>query len=59
MASPAETRLDIRDFPGLLDDYDSEDIPDGTADNQVNIVSCVLGQMSTRKGYKRVSFEDG
>lgn len=52
-----ETRLDIRDFLGLSDEFDPEDSPSGTAENQVNMVCNVYGQMSTRKGYSKCVFE--
>lgn len=57
MADRAETQLDIRDFVGMIDSFDPEDFPAGAADNQVNMICCVVGEMSTRKGYRLVTFE--
>ena len=58
MAEPARERKEIRDFPGMITSADPDDIPDGAAEVQVNLISVKPGEMRVRSGYKFVSFEE-
>lgn len=58
MAEQTKARLEIRDFPGMITAADPDDIPDGAAEEQINLVSLVPGQMQTRAGYRLVSFDE-
>jgi len=57
MADRPRQSVEIRDYPGLIANSDPEDIPRGAAQMQVNVISLVTGELSTRGGYRTVSFE--
>ncbi len=58
MAEKAKARVEARDFPGMIEGVDVEDLPPGAAEEQVNMTSLVPGEMSTRRGYRQVQFEE-
>ena len=49
--------MEIGEFPGLVNNADSTDIPDGAGQIQVNLTSRIFGEMTTRKGYRYAAFE--
>lgn len=57
MPEPAENRLEIRDFPGLIQQSDTHDLPNGAMREQTNLESNTPGQLSVRPGYRVVTFE--
>lgn len=57
MADQAHQRIDLSDFPGLLVYTDEGDQPPGSAIEQTNMISLVLGQLQVRRGYTIVQFE--
>lgn len=58
MAKPAKEAVEINDFPGLATRIDPDDTRPGTAQDQVNLSSLVLGQLRSRPGVKVVTFEE-
>ena len=49
--------VELKDFPGLIDNVDPRDIPPGAADDQVNACSIVMGELTVRAGYREVLFD--
>lgn len=47
----------VGDFPGLINNVDGRDLPPGAGQVQVNLQSRVQGNLQTRKGLARISFE--
>lgn len=58
MAEPAREAVDMKDFPGTINNADRMDIPPGSAAEQINLCSFKIGEMVTRLGYKDVTFEE-
>lgn len=52
MARPPETRVQIDDFPGEVNNVDPADIPRGSARVQINLTSRVMGELNVRRGYR-------
>lgn len=50
--------LVIEDFPGLFNNVDGRDVPEGGAQVLVNMAARVTGQMQSRKGLKLIGFEN-
>jgi hypothetical protein len=50
--------VEIRDFPGLVSKADADDIPVGTAAQQLNAMSTRPGELRVRPGYKVLTFEE-
>jgi hypothetical protein len=50
--------VEIRDFPGYINNLDSMDLPPGAGQTQVNVTSQIQGKLTVRKGYQIVKFED-
>lgn len=48
---------EIRDFPGLILDADTRDLPEGATDLQINCTSEDQGMLTSRHGYVLVNFE--
>jgi hypothetical protein len=57
MAVKPESKIDIREFNGMIDNFDTEDSPAGASSIQTNMGSFIYGEMSTRRGYKLTAFE--
>ena len=57
MPEPAENRIELRDFPGLVQQSDTHDVPPGSAKEQTNLESSTPGQLDVRAGYRIVTFE--
>jgi len=55
---PTRTAVEIMDFPGLATRIDHDDTKPGTAQDQVNLSSLVLGQLRSRPGIKALTFEE-
>lgn len=53
-----KTSVEIRDFPGLVNNADERDLPDGSAAVQVNAMSNKMAELVVRPGYRVVSFEN-
>ena len=49
--------IDLRTFNGMSLHIDPEDLGDGAAEEQVNITSDKVGQLTVRGGYREVTFE--
>ena len=58
MGLPAKQTMELRDFPGLMTNVDPHDLPPGSAQVQINVVSIVAGELQVRQGIKEVQFED-
>jgi len=58
MAKQRIARLEIRDFPGLVNTQDPDDLPLGAAQEQVNVGSGKTGELTVRRGYVEVRFEN-
>lgn len=54
---PAST-VQVRDFPGLVTEINTFNLPAGASDEQVNIVPDDIGRLKSRSGYAVVSFSD-
>ncbi|QDP52489.1 MAG: hypothetical protein Unbinned1606contig1000_48 [Prokaryotic dsDNA virus sp.] len=54
---PAST-LQVREFPGLVAEINTFNLPSGASDDQVNIVPDDIGRLKSRNGYAVVSFSD-
>lgn len=50
--------VEIREFPGYMNNVDSNDLPPGAAEIQINVHSIVEAELSTRLGYRHVTFEN-
>lgn len=57
MADKPRASVEIRDFPGLVANADPDDIPPGSGVKQTNVTAIIPGELSTRLGYRTVSFE--
>jgi len=58
MAEQPRKSVEIKDFPGLMNDMDPDDIPPGAAEVQINATCVQVGQLTVRSGLRLVSFED-
>lgn len=59
MAKPTpRASVELKDFPGMVDSVAGEDVPEGATEVQVNLVCTKMGEISTRRGYRVVTFED-
>ncbi len=58
MPEPAENRTEIREFPGLILQNDTYDLPPGAAQIQENLESNTPGKLTVRRGYREVTFEE-
>jgi hypothetical protein len=54
----SDTRVRVRDFPGLVLNVDPNDLPPGAAREQTNITSALPASLEVRPGYRVVRFED-
>ena len=57
MAEMADGGREIRDFPGLIFDADTRDLPEGATDLQINCTAEDQGVLTSRHGYVLVKFE--
>ncbi len=57
MARPPETRVQVEDFPGEVNNADPADIPRGSARVQINLVSRIMGELNVRRGYRPAAFD--
>jgi hypothetical protein len=58
MGMPAKQAVEIRSFPGLATRPDSLDTPPGAAIAQENVTSNYDGQLRSRPGASKVTFEE-
>lgn len=58
MGLAPRTSVELMDFPGLVTDVDPIDFEPGMAQDQVNAVSIVRGELQVRRGYRQVQFEN-
>jgi len=52
MAEQKPRRLSLMEFPGLINNTDPRDIPNGAAQVQQNLTVRVEGLLSSRKGFR-------
>lgn len=52
------SRVEMRDFPGLVLNLDPDDLAEGTAQVQTNITSARPAALEVRPGFRPVRFED-
>lgn len=57
MADEAPGAVVADDFPGLITNSDSSDIPPGAAEIQVNITCVRFGELQVRRGLRQIVFE--
>lgn len=57
MAMPPKASVELRDFAGMMD-VDPRDLEPGAAEVQVNACCLVMGELTVRRGYQQVQFED-
>lgn len=57
MPEPAENRIEIKEFPGLVQHSDTYDVQDGSAQELTNMECSTPGEMAVRKGFKEVLFD--
>lgn len=50
--------LEIGDFPGLVTNADGGGVPPGAAEEQINLMSNRVGELTSRPGLLLVTFED-
>ncbi len=56
---PQEAKqVSARDFPGLATSADPDDLAVGAARDQVNVTSHRPGELRSRPGYVKVTFEE-
>lgn len=55
MDEPA-TKVEIRDWQGLITKTDRRDLPPGAGQIQVNLASTVTGELTVRRGLLPVRF---
>ena len=58
MADRPRKTVEIREFPGLINNIDPNDNPPGSAIVQVNVTCIVEAELLTRGGYRTVTFEN-
>jgi hypothetical protein len=58
MADAPVSKVEIRDFPGLVLQSDPHDTPVGAALEQVNVTSSAQARLRVRFGYREVKFEE-
>ena len=58
MPRPPRTAATANDFPGMFGNFDPRDIPDGAAEEQINLVCIVIGEIRSRLGIIEVEFDD-
>lgn len=58
MAPAPRNYTEITDFPGLVSNADGSEVPPGAADEQVNLMSHKVGELTARPGLIPVTFED-
>lgn len=51
-------KIEARDFPGLATRVDPNDLADGAGRDQVNVTSHRMGELRSRPGFLRVTFEE-
>lgn len=59
MGLPAKQRIEMKDFPGLVNQVDPHDINPGAARAQENLICGKMGELITRSGYRPASFDVG
>ena len=58
MPQPPREALVIRDWPGLVTNMSSEDLPEGAAEVQVNVTGVRAGELRSRAGLFQLTFDD-
>ncbi len=51
-------KVQARDFPGLATRADPDDLADGAGRDQVNLTCIRPGELRSRAGYKKLTFEE-
>jgi hypothetical protein len=57
MAEHALDGVELRDFPGMINNADRLDMPPGAAELQLNACSLKAGELTVRQGWRQVTFE--
>ena len=57
MSDKPASAKQITDFPGLVLEIESNDLPPGSSDEQVNAISVDVGVLQSRGGFDIVTFE--
>lgn len=52
MAVSPQKRIQISNFPGLVDNSDPADLPAGAAQIQINMTGRIEGLLGTRRGFR-------
>jgi hypothetical protein len=58
MDEKPKSKVEIRQFAGLVTNQDRQDVQAGAARVQINIAASRPDQLDVRKGYRVVRFED-
>ena len=58
MSEEVRNKLAISDFPGLNLESDEFNIQDGSSHDQVNVTSEDVGSLRSRRGARKILFED-
>lgn len=53
-----QSRVEMRDFAGLVTNVDPSDVRPGTAREQINVMSARPAMLEVRQGYQPVQYED-
>lgn len=53
-----KSRVEMRDFAGLVTNIDPGDVRPGTAREQVNLMSARPAMLEVRPGFRPVTYED-
>lgn len=57
MARQPESRIQVEDFPGEVNNADPADIPRGSARIQMNLTSRIMGELNARRGFRIAAFD--
>jgi hypothetical protein len=57
MATRPESRISVGEFPGLVNNEDPKDIPNGAAIVQVNFAVRIEGLLTVRRGFRIAAFD--
>ena len=57
MAVKPLSSVELLDFPGVMD-VDPRDLTPGAAEEQTNACSIIQGELTVRRGYREVTFEN-
>ena len=57
MGQQPKVSTEIRDFPGLVNSIDPDDLDTGAATVQLNATCIRPGELTVRQGWKELTFE--